>query len=382
MSMNAEQLVEAGNQCRSENKPLEALSLYSQAFIQDPDNFSAWNNYGNVLRECGRPDRAIPFLETALKIIPNQPTANFNLAVAYLLQGDYTRGWPQYETRWRFEHLDGQLPKHKQPRWAGEDLRDRTILVVGEQGHGDNIQFFRFLSDLDARGARIILQVTATVVPLFQNPRIQVIGFDDLVPEFDYWSPIMSLPGILNVTLENLPNILNYLVANPVLCRAWQEKLGLKKRLRVGFCWSGRRDTWINRHKGMPFEVMLALITSNPDYEWINLQADCTDEESSALSAAGVTCFPGLIHNFADTAALMHHLDVVLSVDTAVAHLAGAMGRPTWIMLNYFGLDWRWLLNRDDSPWYPSARLFRQPGMGDWAPVTNKIAQYLTWFKV
>jgi hypothetical protein len=132
----------------------------------------------------------------------------------------------------------------------------------------------------------------------------------------------------------------------------------------------------------MPFEVMLALITSNPDYEWINLQADCTDKESAELTAAGVTCVPGLIHNFADTAALIHHLDVVLSVDTAVAHLAGAMGRPTWIMLNYFGLDWRGLLNRDDSPWYPSARLFRQHSMGDWKSVTTKISQYLTWFKV
>ena len=253
---------------------------------------------------------------------------------------------------------------------------------MGEQGHGDNIQFFRFLSDLYARGARIILQVTATVVPLFQNPRIQVITFDDPVPEFDYWSPIMSLPGILNVTLENLPNILHYLVANPVLCRAWQERLGLKKRLRVGFCWSGRRDTWINRHKSMPIDTMLDMIRNNPAYEWINLQADCTEEETAQLVAAGATCFPGLIHNFADTAALMHHLDVVLSVDTAVAHLAGALGRPAWIMLNSFGLDWRWLLNRDDSPWYPSARLFRQPSMGDWASVTKRIAQYLTWFKV
>ena len=380
--MTTAQLIESGNACREENRPAQALAYYAQAFTQDPDSFSAHNNYGNVLRELGRPDRAVPYLETALKIIPDQPTANFNLAVAYLIQGDYTRGWPQYEWRWRYEHLDGRLPAHAQPRWTGQDLRDQTILVVGEQGHGDNIQFFRFLSDLNAQGARIILQVTATVIPLFQNPCIQVISFDDPVPEFDYWSPIMSLPGILNVTLENLPNILHYLVANPVLCRAWQERLGPKKRLRVGFCWSGRRDTWINRHKGMPFDTMLDMIRRNPAYEWINLQADCTEEETAALVAAGATCFPDLIHNFADTAALMHHLDVVLSVDTAVAHLAGALGRPVWIMLNSFALDWRWLLNRDDTPWYPSARLFRQPSMADWASVTDRISQYLTWFKV
>ena len=380
--MTTEQLIEQGNKCREDNLPAQALAYYAQAFTQDPDSFSAHNNYGNVLRELGRPDRAIPYLETALKIIPTQSTANFNLAVAYLLQGDYARGWPQYEWRWKFEHLDGQLPKHTQPRWTGQDLAGRTILVIGEQGHGDNIQFFRFLSDLNQLGARIILQVTATVLPLFQHPSIQVITFDETPGEFDYWSPIMSLPGVLNVTLENLPNILHYLVANPASIQEWQKRLGLKKRLRVGFCWSGRRDTWINRHKGMPFDTMLGMIRSNPDYEWINLQADCTQEETAQLKAAGATCFPEIAHSFATTAALIHHLDVVLSVDTAVAHLAGAMGRPTWVMLNYFGLDWRWLLNRDDSPWYPSARLFRQPGLGDWASVTDRISQYLTWFKV
>ena len=132
----------------------------------------------------------------------------------------------------------------------------------------------------------------------------------------------------------------------------------------------------------MPLETMLALINRNPSYEWINLQADCTPEEEAALIAAGVTAYPGMIGNFADSAALIHHLDVVLSVDTAVAHLAGALGRPVWVMLNQFGLDWRWLLNRDSSPWYSTARLFRQPTMGDWASVTDKIHKFLSWYKV
>jgi ADP-heptose:LPS heptosyltransferase len=127
---------------------------------------------------------------------------------------------------------------------------------------------------------------------------------------------------------------------------------------------------------------MLALINRNPTYEWINLQADCTGDEEAALIAAGVTAYPGSVNNFADTAALVHHLDVVLSVDTAVAHLAGALGRPVWVMLNQFGLDWRWLLDRDSSPWYTTARLFRQPARGDWASVTERIHQYLTWFKI
>jgi len=192
----------------------------------------------------------------------------------------------------------------------------------------------------------------------------------------------MSIPGILGVTLENLPRPQSYLTAQPELVKQWLEKLGPKNKMRVGFSWSGRRDSWLNQHKGMPFATMLQMIKDNPQYEWINLQVDCTLEEDEELSAAGVSTYPGAISSFSDTAALMMHLDVVVSVDTAIAHLAGALGRPTWIMLNQFAVDWRWLLNRDDSPWYSQARLFRQPVRGDWASVTKKITQFLSWFKV
>lgn len=380
--MNVEELVNHGNRCREENKPLEALAHYAQAFILDPDNFSAWNNYGNVLRECGRPDRAIPFLQTALKIIPGQPTAEFNLAVAYLLAGDYSLGWQQYEHRWNFEHLNGLLPNYQQPRWTGQDLKNKTILVLSEQGFGDSIQFLRFINNLISLGAQVVLQIANPLVELFKTPSITVIRPEDPIPGFDYWTPIMSIPGVLKMTLDTIPNDLHYLEADPAKIKEWGNRLGLKKKLRVGFCWSGRRDTWINRHKAMPFVEMLTLIKQNPDYEWINLQNDCTDSESQILSANGVVSYNNIIKDFSDTAGLVHHLDVVLSVDTAVAHLAGAMGRPTWVMLNAYALDWRWLLNRDDSPWYPSARLFRQPAMGDWASVIKKINQYLKWFKI
>lgn len=379
--MNAEQLIETGNQRRSDGKPLEALEFYARAFIIDPDNFSAWNNYGNVLRECARPDRAIPFLETALKIIPDQPTANFNLAVAYLLMGDYKRGWEQYEARWNYEHLANTLPAFNKPRWAGEDLKNKTILVLGEQGHGDTIQFGRFLFDLKNTGAQVKLQANSNVIKLFENYGFELFDHKD-AGEFDYWIPIMSITKVLDITLENLPQNLQYLTATPAKIKEWHERLGLKNKLRIGFAWSGRRDSWINQHKSMPFIEMLTLIKSCPDYEWYNLQLDCTPEEEQILTSAGVKNFPGTVNNFADTAGLVHHLDVVLSVDTAIAHLSGAMGRPTWVMLNAYAQDWRWLLDRDDSPWYPSARLLRQPRMGDWRSVTKKIEQYLSWYKV
>jgi hypothetical protein len=192
----------------------------------------------------------------------------------------------------------------------------------------------------------------------------------------------MSIPGVLGIRLDNLPRIQSYLTAVPELVRNWQTRLGPKTRMRVGVSWSGRRDSWIHQHKSVPFSVILDMIRANPQYEWINLQVDVDDHETAELAAAGVTAYPNSIASFADTAALLMHMDVVIGMDSAVSHLSGALGRPTWVMLNQYGQDWRWLLNRDDSPWYPTARLFRQPSRGDWASVTKKIAQYLSWFKV
>ncbi len=382
--VNTEQLIESGNRCREENDPEGALRHYAQALTQDRTSASAFNNYGNVLREIGEPEAGIPFLQRSIQLVPTAVTPNFNLAVAYLLTGDYARGWPQYEHRWNFEHLAGTLPVHTQPRWTGQDIKGKTILVIQEQGLGDTIQFIRFVFGLHTAGARVILQVNDNLAPLFAGSPViaQIVDVKDTPTGFDYWTPIMSIPGLLGVTLQNLPHQLQYLAARTDLARAWQDRLGFKKRLRVGICWSGRPDSWINRHKGMPFDVMLDLIRRNPDYEWINLQVECSDEQAQTLTQHGVKHFAGLIRNFADSAALIHHMDVVISVDTAVAHLSGAMGRPTWIPLNWYGTDWRWLLKRDDSPWYPAARLFRQTQLGDWDPVVDRIHQYLSWFKV
>lgn len=382
--MNTDLLIANGNELRAKHQPLEALKFYAQAFVQDPDCAAAWNNYGNVLRECGQAARSIPFLQHAIILDPKSTTAKFNLAVAYLAMGNYKDGWPQYETRWNYEHLAGSLPQYSQPRWSGEDLKGKTILVEGEQGHGDNIQFVRFLWNLHVMGAQIKLKVTDGLIPLLGgSPLIKTTArYVDDVGEFDYWTPIMSIPGVLGITLENLPRPVNYLNADMAMQQQWLSRLGAKTRMRVGFCWSGRTDNWLNEHKGMPFEIMLDLIKANPQYEWINLQIDANESQCAELQAAGVKLYPGSIASFADTAALIMAMDVVLSVDTAIAHLSGALGRPTWICLNWFGTDWRYLLNRDDSPWYSTARLFRQPKQDDWASVTQKVSQYLSWFKV
>lgn len=377
-------LIDRGNDLRSQRQYEAALACYAQALVQDRYNSAAFNNYGNVLREIGEPAAGLPFLERSIQLDPQNSVSQFNRAVCLLLMGDYERGWPAYETRWNYEHLSGTLPQFSQPRWTGQDLRDRDILVVGEQGHGDCIQFSRFVWNLHVMGARVHLQVTDGLVPLFQNSNIlaSVNGYDQAPEHFDYWTPIMSIPGQLGITLSNLPCPVNYLTARDDLVGQWQRTLGAKNRLRVGFCWSGRRDAWLNQHKGMPLPVMLDLIKSNPQYQWINLQIDATPEESQALSDAGVHLYPGTISGFHDTAALIMNMDVVISVDTAIAHLSGALGRPTWVMLQKFALDWRWLLDRANSPWYSTARLFRQLDFDDWASVTRQVSQYLSWFKV
>jgi hypothetical protein len=384
MNLETEMLIARGNELRELRQPEEALRHYATAFVNDPDSVSAFNNYGNVMREMGRPDRAIPFLQHAVAMDPNHETAPFNLAVSYLLMGDYARGWPAYESRWNFEHLRGRLPQLDKPRWTGQDLKGKTIKVIAEQGIGDNIQFSRFLSNLHALGATVIWVVDPGMKELF--PPSDVISHcvtpGELIPEFDYWICVMSIPSVLGVTLDNLPSATSYIDANANLVRQWADRLGKKTKMRVGFFWSGRRDTWINQHKSVPFDVMLDLVRRNPQYQWVNLQVDATEEETSHLMAAGVESYPGTIRNLADTAGLLYHMDVVVGIDSAVSHLAGAMGRPTWIMLNNYATDWRWLLNRNDSPWYKTVRLFRQEKRDEWRPVAVKIEKWLDLNKI
>jgi hypothetical protein len=383
--MDSNQLIAQGTAYREATEPEQALACYGQAFIVDPDSAAAFNNYGNTLRELGRPDRAIPFLQHATLLDPSMVTARFNLAVCHLLLGNLPDGFQYYENRWDFEHLAGTLPNYTQPRWSGQDLKDKTILVLGEQGHGDIIQFVRFVPDLIARGAKVHIKVTLGLIPLLAQCTVlqgsAVSSYEDPNFEFDYWTPMMSLPLVLGTTLETLERPVSYLNAPEDKTRAWQQLLGPKYKLRIGFCWSGRKDSWINRHKSVPFDNILNMVQSNPDYEWVNLQTDASAEEEAALVAVGVKTYPSSIQSWADTAALISNMDVVVGMDTAVSHLSAALGRPTWIMLSHYAVDWRWLLNRDDSPWYITAKLFRQPQRGDWASVIQQISQYLTWFK-
>lgn len=335
------------------------------------------------MREAGYPAAAIPYLERSVQLEPNNITGYFNLAVCYLLLGDYARGWPAYEARWRYEHLAGLLPNWPN-QWQGEDLKGKTILILGEQGFGDTVQFIRFAANLVELGARVVAQVPTIVVPLLNGGGAiaEVAAFDEPTPAHDYWIPIMSIPRILKLELNNLQSPISYIAPHPTQVAAWRQRLGPKLKLRIGLGWSGRRDTWINQHKAVPFELIRDMVARHPEYQWVNLQVDCTNEEGAELERLGVATFPGTIRNMADSASLMANMDVVIGVDTAVSHLAAALGRPTWIMLNRYGVDWRWLLDRSDSPWYPTARLFRQKNYHDWTDPIAQVEHQLSLFKV
>jgi len=231
------------------------------------------------------------------------------------------------------------------------------------------------------------LHVSPAIKPLLINTPESILAVtcnvEDQIGPFDYWISMMSIPRVLNLKLENVQHYLQYVQTDPVRVQEWAERLGIPKtRMRIGIAWSGRRDSWINQHKSMPAETMAELAKKFPQHQWVNLQIDADEQDLETIQAAGVECYPGTIHNFADTAALMHHLDLVISVDTAVAHLAGALGRPLWIPLNAYGPCWRWLQKRDDSPWYSTARLFRQETYGDWSAPMAKIAKFLDFFKI
>ena len=385
--MTYQELIDLGITYREQTEPEKCLQCFGQAFILEPDSAAAFNNYGNTLREMGHPQRAIPFLQHACLLDPSMTTAQFNLSVAMLLAGDLRSGMRQYESRWNFEHLQGLLPNYSQPMWQGQSLENKTIVIFCEQGHGDSFQFLRFIPQIKRLNPKkIYVYVNQSMLTLVRHSYsmlydVEILGSNDPLVEFDYWSMIMSLPIGLNVGYDTLESPIQYLRALPESINAWKHYLGPKTRQRIGICWSGRRDTWINRHKAVTFDHIVDLIQRNPDQEWINLQADATDEENAKLSELGVRQFPGAIQDWSDTAGLIHHLDLVIGVDTAISHLAGALGRPTWVMLSQYALDWRWLLDRDDSPWYPTAKLFRQPVRGDWASVIDKLCQYLLWWK-
>lgn len=355
----------------------EALASYDEAVRLRPDHVEAWENRAGVLLNQGKPELALDGFEQALVLAPDCASAHMGRALIRLLNGDYARGWDEYEWRWKCKEFTPL--RVTQPAWDGSDLSGRTILLVAEQGLGDTLQMVRYAPLVQQRGGRVVLACRPALHPLVsRSPGIDaIVPLDAALPPFDVYASLMSLPRLLGTTLDTIPSRVPYLYADSALVRSWRERLGTDDVLRIGVAWQGNPKHPNDRRRSF----RLAELERLAGLEGVRLYSLQKGPGSEQLGeAAGrfpvVDLGPELDESagaFVDTAAVMSSLDLVICPDSAVAHLAGGLGVRAWIALG-IASDWRWLRAREDSPWYPSARLFRQTQAGRWSDVFERMA--------
>jgi len=376
---NAKAHSNLGTALKKQCKLEEAVKSHHRAIALKPDYAEAYNNLGITLQSLNQLDEALASYNRAIELKPDYADARFNRSLMSLLRGNFKDGWQEFEWRLR---IKGRTPKtYQKPLWDGSPLNGKTILVHTEQGLGDNIQFVRFLPMIQAQGGRVIFECLPALVHLLKNCE----GIDKIIErtstcvntvQFDFQAPLLSLPGIFNITLDNMPSQRPYIMPHPTLKMKWRNRLGVNdKSFKIGLVWA-----------------------SNPENKEIYLKKSCKLNDFKALSEISGLSFyslqkgpsPAEVHNphkgmeiinldqndIADTAAQIVNLDLVISIDTSVAHLAGAIGKPVWTLLPFVP-DWRWLLERNDSPWYPSMRLFRQTRLYDWDGVFEQVKKAL-----
>lgn len=374
----------------------EAIGPYERAVGLDPKFALAWLGLGTAHHALGRHEAAVRAFDEALRVRPELAAAHLSRALAWLTLGDFRRGLPEYE--WRLDPAVRELAQYQPatatplapqrtasidtlPRWRGEPLDGRTLLIQAEQGFGDTLQFVRFVPLVAEGGGRVVLEVQQQLLPLIapvaQAARVTLIAQGAPRPAADLHCPLLSLPFALGTTFDALPGRKPYLQAPPAYRRKWRGSLGGQAKRKVGIAWSGRLQKQENRS--------LALAALDPLFalegiDWIVLQPQLSDAEHAALDAhpraRSIHRLGPKVADFADTAAVIERLDAVVSIDTSIAHLAGALGAKLWLMLP-FAADWRWFTDTDTSPWYPRARLVRQPRPGAWAEVVENVARDL-----
>jgi len=368
-----------------------AVDLIRRAIVLRPNYAEAYSNLGNALKDNGQFDEAIAACRQAIALKPDLPGAHHNLALSLLARGDFQPGWEEYEWRWKCEDFPSPPRNFPQPQWDGRPLEDRTLLLHAEQGFGDAIQFIRYVPLVAGRGGKIIIECYAELQRLFRTiaGRCQIVVRDQPLPAFDLHCPLLSLPRAFGTNLANIPHVVPYLSPDPALVDAWSRTLGPGDgQLRVGLAWAGTpgfkadRTRSLNLQQLAPFATVAEAKPTARGVKFYSLQKHPAGEQAKnpPLGLELVDLGPKL-NDFADTAAVMSLLDLIITTDTSVPHLAGALARPVWVMLERVPA-WRWLLDRDDSPWYPSMRLFRQPRIGDWDSVITRVVESLSlWMK-
>lgn len=353
-----------------------AIDEYRQAIQLKPDYVDAHTNLGAAMHDLGREDDAFASLNEALRLNPNDPLAHYNLSLVYLLRGDYQNGWKEYDFR---SGVIAAPKRFSQPAWDGRDLNGSSILVHAEQGFGDTIQFVRFVDRVAQRGGKVILQCREELIRLLKGTAgiDQIISKRDPIPTYQVQIPLLSLPRVFNVSLQDVPNKVPYVKLDPAWVPAWAHRMGgADRRLRVGLAWAGDPGHRNDRNRSIKLEQLVPL-ASAANAQFFSLQKGAGASQAlSPPSGLELVDLTAQINDFADMAGLIANLDLVITVDTAVAHLAGAMAKPVWTLLPHVP-DWRWLRDRDDSPWYPTMHLFRQTKPGDWPDVIKRVAAAL-----
>jgi tetratricopeptide (TPR) repeat protein len=354
----------------------EALMAYEKAIALDTGYAEAHFNQGLALQEMGRLDEAIALYRQSILLNPEFAEGYCNLGFALLKSGDFATGWTLNEWRWRAESSSTfrERREFSEPLWLGKDvIAGKTILLYGEQGLGDSLQFCRYIPMVAALGSKVILEVPAPLVSVCKTLEgvAEVIPFGSVLTPFDYQCPLMSLPLAFATTLDTVPATPGYIKSDAGKVAIWQARLGPKLKPRVGLTWSGQ-TAGTNRKRHFPLSLLTPYLSDR--FQYFCLQIDIASADQATLDQhPGIFDYGDALRGFANTAALCECMDVVVSVDTSIAHLAGALGKTTWVLLA-FDADWRWLANRDDSPWYPTMRLYRQRSRGDWTDVFERLA--------
>jgi tetratricopeptide (TPR) repeat protein len=368
------------NALRLLNRLDEALGGYDRAIALKPDYAEAHGNRGACLDDLARPDEALASYRKALALQPDHGDTHWNLAVNRLRAGDFNTGLIEAEWRWKSTSLRLKHRAFDQPLWLGaEPIDGKTLLLHNEQGLGDAIQFCRYIPLLAQRGARVILEIDRPLKQLLSGLAgvSHCLAKGEALPDFDFHCPLSSLPLPFATTLDNIPSATPYLSV-PATAKDWKPWLGASPRPRIGFVWSGNPNHTNDHNRSIALQAMSLLFEI--EAQFISLQKNARASDQEFLCGRGDVLDAGPeLESFADTAALIAQLDLVISVDTSVAHLAGSLGKPVWILLPYVA-DWRWLTGRADSPWYPSARLFRQSESRRWEPVIDELHDTLQHF--
>jgi tetratricopeptide (TPR) repeat protein len=355
------------------DRPEEAAGHYRQVLAQQPNRAETHNNLGIALERQGGYAEAIACYDRALILAPNYAEAHFNRAHALLATERFDEGWREYEWRFAVARYERGFDR---PLWSGEPLAGQTILIHAEQGFGDTLQFVRYIAAVAGCGGRVVLEAPQLLVRLLRTTAgiVDVVAAGDPLPDFDCHCPLLSLPRVFNTGLATIPAAVPYLSLPAETSAAWAGRIATAPGLRVGVAWSGSLVGVVDRR---PIDLrLLQPLSQIPGVSWFSLQVGEQSRDLALLDRPDIADLSPWLTDFAETAAAVCHLDLVISIDTSVAHLAGALGRPTWILLPY-NADWRWLGQREDSPWYPTARLFRQQRPGDWAGVIGALGAAL-----